>query len=425
MGRRERLPRCGGGLREQSDGGPWPCNLRPPSPPTSPRGARCEHHHIGQVTASNESQKKQTILLRARLMAASPGGELSLRAWAAEAEAAANIAKALAPTPFIPESLRRWENPEERDPRLRRLDYEGTVATVAAVLLAGQELHFQPMASLRAFTIIKGTVAMYALAARALLQHNGHEIVVIESTSERAVVRGRRAGSEHWQQSIWDIQRARLAGLYPGSDRGNWRTQTKAMLVARATAEASRWVAADAMLGLPLFVEEVDELPDGQEPAALAPAGAAADGEAPPAAPVTRKRRTTVARAALPSAPPSSPGPPVPDPPAVNDIPAEPQGINKPTPTQMAKLHAGLRELGVDDADRGLALVSDWAGRPITSTKQLTRTEMSRVLDRIDALLADRQPPPPPEGGFPIPPPDDTAEPPPESPTGGPDDQPE
>ena len=116
-------------------------------------------------------------------------------------------------------------------------------------------------------------------------------------------------------------------------------------------------------------------------------------------------------------------GPPLaPEPPEVTGAPVEPQGTSKPTPTQMAKLHASLRELGADDADRGLALVSDWAGRPISTTKELTRAEMSRVLEHSDAALAAQGPAPPPEGGDPIPPPDDTAEP----PDGGPDDdQPE
>src|SRR5215831_16079393 len=105
---------------------------------------------------------------------------VSLRAWAAEAEAAAGIAKALAGTPFVPEQLRRYTNPDAPANK-RILDYDGTVATV---MLAGQELGFGPMASLRSITIIKGTVALYAIAARALLLQHGHEIIVKESTSQ-------------------------------------------------------------------------------------------------------------------------------------------------------------------------------------------------------------------------------------------------
>jgi len=340
--------------------------------------------------------------------AASSNGELTLRGWALEAEAAANIAKALAPTDFVPEQLRRYENPEERDPRKRVLNYDQTVQTVAAVLLAGQELGFRPMASLRAFTIIRGTVAMYALAARALLLNHGHDVIVVETTSTRAIVRARRFGTDQWQQSTWDLDRARTARLFPGHPDGNWSRQPKAMLVARATAEASRWVAADAMLGLPLFVEEVEDghlVPPGMI------AGAVEEGQAPaapaPVAPAAAKRarQKAPARAALPS------GPPPPEPPAPVAEPVDDQP--KPTQQQMKKLHAGLRDLQITDKEQGLALLSAWISRPLASTSNLNRPEMVLVLGRMDALLSIAAKP---EGGDedrdedqPDPPPPDAA----------------
>ena len=147
---------------------------------------------------------------------------VSLREWAIDLEAAAGIARAIVGTPFVPDQLRIWINPAERDPAKKMLDVDQTVATVSAVLLAGQELALPPMASLRAFTVIRGTVAMYAVAARALLLSHGHEIIIRESTSTRAIVDGRRAGAEQWQRSIWDIDRAKIAKLYPGHPDGNW-----------------------------------------------------------------------------------------------------------------------------------------------------------------------------------------------------------
>jgi hypothetical protein len=302
------------------------------------------------------------------------GAAVNLRAWAAEAEAAAGIARALAPTPFIPEQLRRYVNPDERDPRKKQLDLEGTIATVTAVLLAGQELNFGPMASLRSITIIKGTVALYALAARALLLRAGHEIIVKESTSQRAIVDARRAGGE-WQRSIWDIERARTAGLFPGPDRGNWRQNPKAMLVARATAEASRWVAADAMLGLPLIAEEVADS-EFERPAEL--------DEPPPAVPEQRttKRRTPPKPRALPAGPPPMPPAPVPQ--------EEPPPVTKPSKPQRDKMFAGLKELNITGRSEGLRVISAWVDRPIDSTNELTGTEISHVLDQIEVLIAAR-----------------------------------
>lgn len=306
-------------------------------------------------------------------------GALSLRGWAAEAEAAANIAKALAPTSFIPDHLKVWTNPQERNPAKRELDYDSTVAQVAAVLLAGQELELGPMASLRAFVIIRGTVTLYAIAARALLLHQGHDVIVVESNSSRAIVRGRRAGSDDWQTSTWDTERARTAGLWPGGTDSAWRKQTKAMLVARATAEASRWVAADAMLGLPLIAEEVEDaeielvpVPAIEAPAAAEPAGR------------TTRRRTAPKRAELPK----GPGLPPPEPPPAV-VPDEPARTGpRPTKGQLAKLHAMLGKLQITGPEEGLALVSAWAGHPIASTRDLTPDELQTVYGRIEALLS-------------------------------------
>jgi len=368
---------------------------------------------------------------------------VSLQAWAAEAEAAAGIARALAPTPFVPEQLRRYINPDAR-PQDRQLDYEGTVATVTAVLLAGQELGFGPMASLRSITVIKGTVGLYALAARALLQQRGHEIVVKDSTSTRAVVDGRRAGGE-WQRATWDLDRAKAARLYPGTEFSNWRTQTKAMLVARATAEVARWVASDAMLGLPLMAEEIEDGPEanGQAPAianvATGPEGPAPGKELPAAPPpegakTATKRRTAPKRAALPAAapagdrpPPAPPEPPMPEPepppppeqpPA--PIPAEPVPPAEKLPQKTrARILAGLRSMHITGREESLALISAWVGRTVESTNDLSQDEAHVVIERTDALLSlgaakvdqadEETPDPPPEDDDqpPPPPPDD------------------
>lgn len=318
--------------------------------------------------------------------------ELSLRAWAAEAEAAAGIARILAPTPFVPDSLRRWTNPEARAAD-RILDLDGTVATVTAVLLAGQELRLPPMVSLRSFTLIKGTVAMYAIAARGLLQNAGHDIVIKESTSQRAVVDGRRAGGE-WQRAVWDLDRAKVAGLYPGHPEGNWRKQTKAMLVARATAEVSRWVAADALMGIPAMVEELDDEPRllaiesaSTEPRTTDPA----EINGQPTTPRTTRRRTTQTRRALPSGPPSAPPPPPPEPPPEHPPrPAAPAAAKvepRLTRPQQTRIIKGLESIGITSADEALGLIAAWVSHPVKGTGDLTPEEAVAVIERIEALL--------------------------------------
>ena len=314
------------------------------------------------------------------------GHRQSLASWAQEAAAATEIARQMVPTEFVPDTLRVWLDDGKQD-----LDFTRTVQTVAMVLLAGQELGFGPMASLRSITIIRGTVGLYALAARALLLQNGHEIEVRESTSARAIVDGRRAGATQWQRSTWDIDRATVAKLFPGKMDGNWRTQTKSMLVARATAEACRWVAADALLGLPLMVEEIEdgatEVPAiglaATTPGAADTAAAAAEPEGKRT--TAKRRRAPAGGTRLPDAPP--PVPPMDQPDPAPPVPPEP----KLTRTQRKQIIEGLDAIGKAGlAEEALEFVNTaiagTSGREVDSTGALTSAEAVTVLAAIDAL---------------------------------------
>lgn len=162
--------------------------------------------------------------------------------WAEGARAANQIAQSLAPTPFVPES------------------FGGSVALVTAAILVGQEVGLQPMAALRSMDIVKGTPALRAIAMRGLVQSHGHQVWSVEKSETRVVMRGRRKGSDHTEESVWTIDRAKKLGVGGGI---NYRTQPMTMLIARATAEVCRLVAADVLLGIPYSVEELN---DGIEP---------------------------------------------------------------------------------------------------------------------------------------------------------------
>jgi hypothetical protein len=329
-------------------------------------------------------------------------GEISFRDWFAEAEAAAHVATQLADTPFVPDTLKRWRAVNGH----KMLDLDGTVAVVTAALLTGQELGFGPMASLRSIDIIRGTPALRAMALRALVQKFGHDITVVESTATRAVVRGRRSNGET-QQSVWTLDRARALGVYPGPADGQWQRQPQSMLVARASAEIARWIASDAILGMPYAAEELADEPN-EVYAGEAP------GEAPPAKPPPRtaKRKTRVNGAAdkppLALAPPPPPapepvagshGPPAPPVDAEGEAvpyPAEPAAEDEPPPPvsrkQLIAIHARLREAGITDPAEGLRRIGEWIGRPITTTKQLSEADAGTVLDRLGDAAAERGP---------------------------------
>jgi hypothetical protein len=162
-----------------------------------------------------------------------------LEQWGRDAHLISAVAVNLVKTNFVPSS------------------YNGDPAQVTAAILTGQEIGLAPMAALRSIDIIQGVPAMRAIALRALVQSHGHEIWTEETTSQRAVVKAQRKGSTKVETSSWDLDRARVMNLL-GKD--NWKKQPQAMLLARATSEAARLVAADVLLGVPYSVEEIQDL---------------------------------------------------------------------------------------------------------------------------------------------------------------------
>jgi hypothetical protein len=164
-------------------------------------------------------------------------GTTALMQWAQEANLAYEMATKLAATSFVPQSLR------------------GKPGDIAAAILAGSELGLKPMATLKSIDVIQGTPALRAHAMRAIVQQQGHDIELVESTDARCVMRGRRKGSEAWQEIEWTIERAQRMGLL-GKDQ--WKKNPKGMLVARATGELSRLIASDALHGMAYVSEELE-----------------------------------------------------------------------------------------------------------------------------------------------------------------------
>jgi hypothetical protein len=282
----------------------------------------------------------------------------ALMEWAQSASAAHEIAQHLVRTSFVPEGFRG--KPDE----------------ATAAILAGIEVGLQPMAALRSFDVIQGTAAPRANTLRAIVQSQGHEVWVVESTETRAIVAGRRRGSSQEQTSTWTLDRAKRLGL---TGKKNWQAQPQAMLVARATSELCRLIASDAILGLPYSIEE---LVDGDDLAAA---------EVVPIAPKRRTARraaapaTQVERVDAPAAPE-----PVHDEPPLDDEPA----VRSDTVTrdQLTKIAAQMGDLGITDRDEALAYVADVIGRPIESRNDLTASEASRLIDHMALALGEIPP---------------------------------
>lgn len=267
-----------------------------------------------------------------------------LAEWAQSADAAYEIAGKLVQSSFVPAS------------------FKGKAVEATAAILAGLEVGLQPMAALRSFDVIQGQAAPRAITLRAIVQSFGHQVEVVESNATRCRMRGKRRGSDAWQSVTWTMDRARDLQL---TGKDNWKKQPQAMLVARATSEICRLIAADAILGIGYTAEEIV---DGVETI-----GDTAEGATPePAAATTRKmsRRKTE---------------PVEDPEPV-------EAVEMITDAQMRRMQAAFTEQGMGREQR-LAYVSMLLERDVESSKDLTKDEASRVIDSLSGT-SDEEPTP-------------------------------
>lgn len=173
-------------------------------------------------------------------------GSASLVQFVSDLRLAYNASLSLATTDFVPGS------------------FKGRPDQAAAAIVTGLELGLTPMAALRSMDIIQGTPALRANTLRAIALAKGHEVWIEESNSQRAIVKGRRKGSDRVQESVWDMDRAKQLGL---ASKNNWKSQPQAMLVARATTELVRLIAADDILGLAYTAEELDDAAPADSPA--------------------------------------------------------------------------------------------------------------------------------------------------------------
>lgn len=270
--------------------------------------------------------------------------ELSLVEWAREADAALQLAQTLCRSPFAPPQFR--DNPDH----------------TAAAILAGSELSLSPTAAMQAFDVIEHRAAPRAITLRALAQAHGHELIVTTSTENTCVMKGRRRGSNEWQEVTWTIARARRLGV---AGKRNWNTQPTAMLVARATSELARLVAADALLGIPYSAEELrDEL---------------ATDEAAGGTRKVKRRRVVVA----------------PDPAETEDAAddaAEPvqaeadPGAEPATGADLRALGAAFVRAGIRGGPERTAYASEVLGHEVFGATELTAAEARRVVEALAVM---------------------------------------
>lgn len=153
-----------------------------------------------------------------------------------------------------------------------------------AVMLAGAEMGFGPMQSIRSISLVKGKVSLNADAQIAMctrVRDVCEYFRLAESTAERATFVTHRKGHPAPVELTWTFEQAKAAGLTGSS---TWRAHPGAMLRARCGAALARAVYPDLVAGVydPDEAEEIrrDEPADQSRPR-LAPPSAV---NQPPAA---------------------------------------------------------------------------------------------------------------------------------------------
>lgn len=259
--------------------------------------------------------------------------------------------------------------------------FRGKPEDGAVAIMAGAKWGLDAIAALQNIFIVHGTPSTFAKVMKAVVQANGHEIWTETVEPGRVVVCGRRSGSDKIERSEWTADRARKAGYF--SNR-KYDTELENMLYARATAECSRRTAPDCLLGMPYSREEMED---------------------------TRPIRATVERLDMPTGIADSLGivpageqepidvtemvevDPEPEPSeAPSDSGAKPdtEQVSEPliTPPQLKKLHVVLGKEGLTTDTAKHDWLSTELRRPITSTKDLTKTEAGQIIDFLEQAQA-------------------------------------
>lgn len=285
-----------------------------------------------------------------------------LRSWIDLLAPAAELARTIAPTEFVPRAYRN--NPP----------------AITAAVLYGDEIGLGPLVAVNEIHVIEGRVFVSAEAQRALVLAAGHAIWLEAQSTTSVTWCGRRAATDETTRVTWTLDDARRARL---DGKPNWRAYPRQMLSARSSAELCRAMFPDVIGGIGAL-EEVGDL-EAEQPTIAA---------ASPAPRSRRSRRGTVtATATAPAATPLAV-------PALPPLPGETDDLERPTPLetdatrapqllhdrQLRRLQALFRAKGIATQDARRRLEVEIVGHDVTSTKQLTVDEADRVIGHLDAL---------------------------------------
>jgi hypothetical protein len=310
-----------------------------------------------------------------------------LAQWVSAAQNAHQLVAPLVSTPFVPDSYRPKVDPRATDQQKQEA-YQVAVATGTAAVLQGLSLGLDPLTSLQQIYVVHGRPGMYARIKVALVTSRGHEVWTEDLTDARAVVCGRRKGSSNVERVVITMDQAKKAGW---TSNQTYAKTPQDMLYARAAGRVCDRIAPDVLMGIASVEDIADEVAADAPPARtrtvrraeVSPSGGerlALPGEQV----MGTSRALPPAPAAAERARPAPAGPPLP---GEDDEPAEP-GITDPQMRKLGVLFAQLGIKGKGEREDRLKIASKVAGRPLSSSKELTLGEARVLIDTLESIAS-------------------------------------
>lgn len=174
-------------------------------------------------------------------------------------DAASNAHRLVAPlvaSAFVPEAYKPKVDPRATD-KQKQEAYEVAVANATAAVLQGLSLGLDPLVSLQQIYVVHGRPGLYAKIRVALVQSKGHEVWTEDLSDTRAVVAGRRKGSDNVERVTVTMAQARTAGW---TRNDNYAKTPQDMLWSRAASRVCDRIAADVLMGIASVEEIADEI---------------------------------------------------------------------------------------------------------------------------------------------------------------------
>lgn len=314
----------------------------------------------------------------------------ALDEWITQASSAAQLARGLVSSFWVPAAYKP-DIPRNADPEERAAATEVAVANATGAILFGWRLGLDPMTSLQQVYVVHGRPGMYAKMKVALAQAAGHEVWDEVYSAERAVVCGRRRGSEQVVRIEITIEQAKAAGWTSNAAYGKTPAD---MLWARAASRVVDRVAADLLHGI-TSIEDI-EPGDERQPA---PVRVSAAEVLEAGSPVLHENMARLSRER--EAAETEPARPVVAVPHVTsnsahtvELPPHPDDPKPPakaaTKAQRQKLVDHLDALGVPLVERA-GLVAEILGLPeAPEAAALTAEQVTLILDNAAVAWANR-----------------------------------